>query len=878
MTNLFLKLNEDGFVCKELNHRKFVNAANKVEILRHYKICIICLCRKFNAKAPKCRKQEYLCCDICKGKHETIMCGQDLRTLVEIKKAAERREEPIVFIPLEQQDAHVHNVTLSEIVVRSTTGGDHETTALTLNETEHSLSRTLLPTLIGEVLRADGTPVHARMFMDQIHGVYKNKYKRPRGTIPHLQGLGNPKNLFKMPSVHHPIDWKLDDRDWSDKKFNIPAKVQILLGSNVLAHLYTDGIERMGSYLLQNTRLGWAVSGGTDWKQNGAVKKVDLQTRGKKMVHRAVGRLEPLLPEKAGNDGKNTDATAEIADAVQVPMRRRPRVKASFAKNIALALMCLCTTAFGFEVTPLTPGLQVFKMGTVERQLATIEFTIKTKANMTKDFETVQKQIKEFNEFCDDEKKSELKAHCSKLGILLQEESAAAKTSIFGRFLKRDKANETRPKRQTGALIWKIVQKAAPHLITAGSLIALEVQHLQNLNKLEDMKKKVTTISTLLLNVTDTEYEAVEAQLNQLLEHQRELMAQVEMTDYATSLQVLLASVIQKCGSLSEIRPMNELHKYIELLNGEGTNFKLPETMSQDQIFTTYPVEQTLDNGQASLTFKIPLVRKELYEKYLIASIPKDDDEYFLLDYGFWQILAMDDKNRSYFEIPTQTDKYTQTVYEDTVITFKDTCATGAFLQQDAENRLCDKTKKFTRGNPFFLLGEDSAVIIVSKAEETKMECLNNKQMLAKGSFRVKYMDCTITSPGFRLEGRKQAEFGKQEEEDIQNMRPARETFEMTNPSEQQIKALREELKTQIKQLDSMSFESWIQADWVRITTGTILGVAAAGALTFIIWKKYHNPTQILSKDDLRMGSWADSIKKRSIFSSKQKPSEDSSV
>ena len=132
------------FVCADahrtLDCPKFVNAANKVEILRHYKICIICLCHKFNAKAPKCRKQEYLCCDICQGKHETIMCGQDLRTLVEIKRAAEQREEPIVFIPLEQQDAHVHNVTLSEIVFRSTTGEDHETTALTLNETEHSLS------------------------------------------------------------------------------------------------------------------------------------------------------------------------------------------------------------------------------------------------------------------------------------------------------------------------------------------------------------------------------------------------------------------------------------------------------------------------------------------------------------------------------------------------------------------------------------------------------------------------------------------------------------------------------------------------------------------------------------------------------------------
>ena len=105
--------------------------------------------------------------------------------------------------------------------------------------------------------------------------------------------------------------------------------------------------------------------------EEGTVRKVDLQTQGKQVVHRAVRRLVPLLPEEdekqeptpletvtrdaeAGNNGENTDATAEIVDTVNVPLRRSSRVKASFAKNVALALMCLCTTAFGFEVTPLT--------------------------------------------------------------------------------------------------------------------------------------------------------------------------------------------------------------------------------------------------------------------------------------------------------------------------------------------------------------------------------------------------------------------------------------------------------------------------------------------------------------------------------------------
>ena len=350
------------------------------------------------------------------------------------------------------------------------------------------------------------------------------------------------------------------------------------------------------------------------------------------------------------------------------------------------------------------------------------------------------------------------------------------------------------------------------------------------------------------------------------------------MTDYATSLQTLLSSVVQKCISLDKIRPIDELNRYIEQLNKGGNNFKLPRTMTQDQIFTAYPVQQILVEGQVTLTFKIPMVYQELYVKYLIASIPDKDDEYFILDHGFWQMLAMDSKNVTYFKISTLQDEYTKTIYEGTVLTTKTTCATGAILQQDSGRRMCDKTKNHKRGRPMFSLAEDFAVVVVSKDDETKMECPNNQHMLAKVSFQIKFNDCIITSPEFRLDGRKPAEFGKYAEGETQNIRPPHETLEIINPSEQQIKALREELKIQIKQVDSMSFESWIQADWLKIILGTILGVAAAGALTFIIWKKCRSPTQILSKDDLRMGSWADSIKKRSFFSSKQKPSEDSSV
>ena len=54
---------------------------------------------------------------------------------MEVKGAAERKEEPFVFIPFVEQDAHVHDVTLSAIVVENTAAGDHDTAVLTPDQT-----------------------------------------------------------------------------------------------------------------------------------------------------------------------------------------------------------------------------------------------------------------------------------------------------------------------------------------------------------------------------------------------------------------------------------------------------------------------------------------------------------------------------------------------------------------------------------------------------------------------------------------------------------------------------------------------------------------------------------------------------------------------
>lgn len=58
--------------------------------------------------------------------------------------------------------------------------------------------------------------------------------------------------------------WESDGRKMADPKYFESAHIPVLLGLNVIPQLYADGQEVHDGFILQNTKLGWIISGVTD--------------------------------------------------------------------------------------------------------------------------------------------------------------------------------------------------------------------------------------------------------------------------------------------------------------------------------------------------------------------------------------------------------------------------------------------------------------------------------------------------------------------------------------------------------------------------------------------------------------------------------------
>lgn len=58
--------------------------------------------------------------------------------------------------------------------------------------------------------------------------------------------------------------WESDGRKLADPNYFESAHIPVLLGLNVIPQLYAAGQEIHDGFILQNTKLGWIISGVTD--------------------------------------------------------------------------------------------------------------------------------------------------------------------------------------------------------------------------------------------------------------------------------------------------------------------------------------------------------------------------------------------------------------------------------------------------------------------------------------------------------------------------------------------------------------------------------------------------------------------------------------
>lgn len=241
------------FICSNEHFTKecktFLESTDREALLRDHKICIFCVKHRFDFRRP-CKARDHLKCDLCSDKHITEM--------------------------------HKRNVTQAFL------------------NNQLNASHVMLPTAIAKIIATEGMTVEARCLIDLCSQnsyicedlVQKLKLQRFK-TYALTSGVGGViskcksfvKLQIKIDDPEHPVltcsalvvkkilvnnlpalpaDINLETSEYplADTKLKKPAYTPLLLGADVAPEIFMDGVKYMNGFLLQQTKLGWIVSGG----------------------------------------------------------------------------------------------------------------------------------------------------------------------------------------------------------------------------------------------------------------------------------------------------------------------------------------------------------------------------------------------------------------------------------------------------------------------------------------------------------------------------------------------------------------------------------------------------------------------------------------
>lgn len=302
--------------------------------------------------------------------------------------------------------------------------------------------------------------------------------------------------------------------------------------------------------------------------KNGKVRTVKVKQHGKdEPVDRACGRLVPLCVE---------------SEEPEAPLQRRrsPRnhmtaKAATLATTVLLCWLSLVYPASSLFIQSLSPGVHIQKLGNVSLKAFDLNFTIATSLDTNRDFGIIDDVLISFRGYCNQFKDgniTDLLNHCTSIQTILQAEVETIKTGILEAFttgnrIKRSfspaiksltrfaakvwpKASGsyqvTRPKRwvaAAGKAVTKGVIKIFPHAAMVGVVVHQELENSKLEQQIDAMKNKVAKVSTLITNIQDLEYTAVEGELDNLISQQQKLQLMNKINSYSSGIFRLSSSL-----------------------------------------------------------------------------------------------------------------------------------------------------------------------------------------------------------------------------------------------------------------------------------------------------------------------------------------------
>ena len=290
-----------------------------------------------------------------------------------------------------------------------------------------------------------------------------------------------------------------------------------------------------------------------------------------------------------------------------------------------------------------------------------LDFTIATSINLTEDCNIIQRELDAFNGFCktfEEGNYTRVHQHCINVEKEAAKEIQGTLKNLKDSYNMKVKRSSgyyqlNRPPRSIGGLITgtaKQLFKYSPQIAMGLGIVYQTYENQKLENHVEVLKTKIKTVSNLMFNISETEYEAASEQLNILLDQQRQLDLETKINDYSSTVQLLAAQIVTKHQSIINLKPLKELQQYVTELDKKLNSFALPQLDDMLSIFTLNRAIKSIKNELVHVTFKIPLVQKMKFREFAIITVPTSEGEAIIA--GNQQLahrVVLDEKNSTMF-------------------------------------------------------------------------------------------------------------------------------------------------------------------------------------------------------------------------------------
>lgn len=401
--------------------------------------------------------------------------------------------------------------------------------------------------------------------------------------------------------------------------------------------------------------------------------------------------------------------------------RRSARIKARARKLVTTALLCwlsLVQPATALIVLSLEAGLHIQPLNTVAVKAFDLTFSVKTNLNTTQDGETLDRNLSELDSFCDsitDPKLTPMKAYCLKTREALAVDLKEVK----------ERLTRTTKEKRASPLIAAALRHSAkylPELALTGALAYQGYEIIRLNTEMQQMNERNLKINFLVANISTLESDAVDRELNTLIDQQMLLQLEGQIANFASLLREAYYQMELRYKQLTDLRPISELEKYLDSHKEVLAGLKLPPVAKKDDVFDFNKPKISIKKSIVYISYTIPMMLQNEYTEYLVISVPDGNGKSISLGNEKWfRTICLDTSNKTMF-YPDEAIKSSNNFYDQTKKLPLSSCVAEMFEKNPVGLQSCPSTDK-KLSQDILAVGRDWAVVVNPSGSKTDLLC-----------------------------------------------------------------------------------------------------------------------------------------------------------